>query len=74
MDVQNLITRMRDGIIDLLNHGVDNESICLYINAMHDCIQDRLLSNNRIVDDDDEIAKQFIPDCALRKECQCFAM
>ena len=50
MDVQNLITRMRDGIIDLLNHGVDNESICLYINAMHDCIQDSLLSNNHIVD------------------------
>ena len=79
MDVQNLITRMRDGIIDLLNHGVDNESICLYINAMHDCIQDRLLSNNRIVDDmqfddNDEIGIQFIPDCVLRKESQCFAM
>ena len=53
MDVQNLITRMRDGIIDLLNHGVDNESICLYINAMHDCIQDHLLSNNRNVYDAD---------------------
>ena len=83
MDVQNLITRMRDGVIDMLNHGVNEESICLYINAMHDCIQDRLLSNNRIVDidddndmqfDDDDIGIDFIDDCVLRKECQCVAM
>ena len=88
MDVQNLITRMRDGVIDMLNHGVNVESICLYVNAMHDSIQERISSNNRNVDiiDDDDIDMQFddnddvdvdiefIPDCVLRKECQCVAM
>ena len=84
MDVQNLITRMRDGVIDMLNHGVNVESICLYVNAMHDSIQERISSNNHNVDitdddidmqfndNDDDI--QFIPDCVLRKECQCVAM
>ena len=70
MDVQNLITRMRDGIIDMLNHGVDVENICLYVNAMHDCIQDRLSSNIRNVDidiqfddnDDEYIGEQFEDD------------
>lgn len=94
MDVQNLITRMRDGVIDMLNHGVNVESICLYVNAMHDSIQERISSNNHNVDiidddidmqfndndddiqfnDDVEIGIQFIPDCVLRKECQCVAM
>ena len=61
MDVQNLITRMRDGVIDMLNHGVNVESICLYVNAMHDMIQERISSNNRNVDiiDDDDIDMQF---------------
>ncbi len=92
MDVQNLITRMRDGVIDMLNHGVNVESICLYVNAMHDSIQERISSNNHnvdIIDDDidmqfndndddiqfnDDVDIEFIPDCVLRKECQCVAM
>ena len=92
MDVQNLITRMRDGVIDMLNHGVNVESICLYVNAMHDSIQERISSNNHNVDiidddidmqfndnDDDiqfnvDVDIEFIPDCVLRKECQCVAM
>ena len=60
MDVQNLITRMRDGVIDMLNHGVNVESICLYVNAMHDIIQERISSNNHNVDIiDDDIDMQF---------------
>ena len=60
MDVQNLITRMRDGVIDMLNHGVNVESICLYVNAMHDMIQERISSNNHNVDiTDDDIDMQF---------------
>lgn len=60
MDVQNLITRMRDGVIDMLNHGVNVESICLYVNAMHDSIQERISSNNHNVDIiDDDIDMQF---------------
>ena len=97
MDVQNLITRMRDGVIDMLNHGVNVESICLYVNAMHDSIQERISSNNHNVDitdddidmqfndndneyiveqfnDDVDVDIEFIPDCVLRKECQCVAM
>ena len=46
---------MHDGVIDMLNHGVNVESICLYVNAMHDSIQERISSNNHNVDitDDD---------------------
>ena len=38
----------------MLNHGVNVNSICMYVNNMHDCIQDILLSNDDNVDIDDE--------------------
>ena len=86
-DVQNRITIMRDAVIRMLNNRFDEECICLYITAMHDNIQNHLLSNNDNdydvnmyfdveFDDeqlDDEVRIEFIADCVLRKECQCFA-
>ena len=64
---------MRNGIIDLLNHGVNEESICLYESAMHDCIQDQLSSNNRNTDIDYDIDMQC-DDCVSSRECKCVAM
>ena len=86
-DVQNRITIMRDAVIRMLNNRFDEECICLYITAMHDSIQDHLLPNIDNVYDvdmyfdvefddeqlDDEVRIEFIDDCVLRKECQCFA-
>ena len=86
-DVQNRITIMRDNVIRMLNNRVDEECICLYITAMHYSIQDHLLPNIDNVYDvdmyfdiefddeqlDDEVRIEFIDDCVLRKECQCFA-
>ena len=86
-DVQNRITIMCDNVIKHLNNRVDEECICLYITAMHDSIQDHLLPNIDNVYDvdmyfdvefddeqlDDEVRIEFIDDCVLRKECQCFA-
>ena len=40
MDVQNLITRMRDAVIEMLDNRVDKEFICSYINRMHYDIQE----------------------------------
>ena len=55
----------------MLNHVVNEERIYLYVNEMHDCIQNILSSNNRNVDIDDEY---IVNDCVRRRECQCFAI
>ena len=38
MEVPNLITTRRDGVINILSHGVNEKSICFYVNAMQDYI------------------------------------